>query len=230
MFRRCLLLGIVVCLTLFAPSLIRTTHSQLPTAQDETECSKCKQNLRRCLRHQGWWDARGRNACHNIYDCDNRCAPRPSVKVNFTTTGSFNGRGNTITFGSAPDQVTVTFEGRKDVQLDATLLTNTNFGVLTTAVTGNGAVIPPETTFELKITQSTPAAANSGVIKGILEGVVRKDTSTAMLALDKEGPTLGDELTKKIWYTSFNLSYALVPPSTDGGKTTLQGTISCIHC
>ena len=230
MFGRNLLLGAVVSLALFTPALIRPAHSRLSVMQDQAECTKCKQNLSRCLRFSGWYDMRGRQACHNVYDCENRCAPPPSVKVDFTTTGAFNGKGNTITFGSGPDQLTLTFEGRKDVQLDATLLSNTNFGVLTTTVTGKGALIPPETTFELKIAQSLPAAATSGVIKGSLEGRVAKDTSTAMLVLDKDGPTLGDELPKAIWYTSFNLSYALVPPSTDGGKTTIQGTISCIHC
>jgi hypothetical protein len=230
MRRPWLLLVGVICLITLSLALMPVMGQQSTVPSDDSDCrTKCEQNLDNCLALVGWND-HDIEVCHNIYNCESKCALPPSVKVTLTITGSFNGRGNSITFGGGADTLTLTFEGLKDAKIDATLLTNTVFGVLKAAVTGDGADIPPNTVLELKIEQKISTASATGSIKTKLSGRVSKDMSTAALTMDKDGPTLGDELTKKIWYTPSKLSFALVPPSINNGKTVIQGVISCIHC
>jgi hypothetical protein len=139
--------------------------------------------------------------------------------VTYSTTGSFNGGGNSITFGSPGNLTTITFTGVNST-VDANPFTFASLGEFQTVVTGAGATIAPGTTFTLNIFQTVPSAG-SGSLIGTLTGTIEQNQSTGLVTFSVTSTQIGG-----VNYSLVNNPLPLVPPSTNNGVTTVQAQIS----
>lgn len=143
--------------------------------------------------------------------------------VSFGTSGSFNGGGNTITFGSGSNLLTLAFTGiPAGTSVDANPSTFTSFGQIQTIVSGTGAAITPGTTFTLTINQSLPGVG-SGDFSATLAGVIAQNSSTGVITFNVTSVTVAG-----VKYDVFNNPLVLVPPSTNNGVTSIQGQVTTV--
>jgi hypothetical protein len=145
--------------------------------------------------------------------------------VNFSTTGSFDGAGNTITFTSGGGTATLTFSGTSN-SLDAP--SNANFGDIQMTTTGefNGTANTP---FTLNIAQTAPTVGTSALF-GTITGTLAKVNQTDFQLTFPVSSTSIDGVTYQL-----QPFYFLVPPSSGAGggaipgNTTLQGRITAVQ-
>ncbi len=152
-----------------------------------------------------------------------------AIPVQFGTTGTFTSPGatagnntNAITFGGGGNTLTLTFTGIPNGSLvDASPTTNTSFGEIRTSVTGNGATIVNPTTFTLTVFQQAPGAGSNSFM-GTMTGVISQNGSTGEITFSVTQLTING-----VTY-SIDARYRLVPPSVNGGVTSLQGEINAV--
>src|SRR5689334_20418426 len=90
--------------------------------------------------------------------------------VTYSTSGSFNGGSNSITFlNGMGGALMVTFTGLGSTTLNDSPFTFASLGNFQTFVSGSGATITPGTTFSLTVTQTAPTAGSSA-FTGTLSG------------------------------------------------------------
>jgi PEP-CTERM motif len=148
--------------------------------------------------------------------------------VTFSSTGIFtcgacSGSGtNSVTFmGGMGNALVLTFTGvSATVDTGPTGFTFASFGEIQTSASGTGATITPGTTFTLTITQTAPGAG-SAPFSANLSGFVDGDTSTGQLTFTVTHVQIGG-----IAYDIFNNPLPLVPPSTNNGVITIQGSVA----
>ena len=140
--------------------------------------------------------------------------------IDFSTTGSFNGSGNSIMFGTGGNTLTVTFTGVNTVALNDSPFTFSSLGTFQTAIAGSGATITSPANFSLDIMQSLPTSGN-GSLLGVLDGMVSQNQSTAEVTFSVTSIMIGAET-----YALTNNPLPLVPPATNSGMTTVQAKIS----
>ena len=147
--------------------------------------------------------------------------------VTFGTTGaivcaSCTGSGsNSVTFGSGANLLSLTFNGiPAGTSVNANPTTFASFGTFVTGVLGTGATISPGTTFSLTINQTVPGVG-SGILSGTLSGIIAQNSSTGVITFTVTTVTING-----VRYDVVNNPLALVPPSTNGGETSIQGQIS----
>ncbi|HEY3836912.1 MAG TPA: hypothetical protein VGL72_10090 [Bryobacteraceae bacterium] len=138
--------------------------------------------------------------------------------VSFSTTGSFDGAGNSIVFGTGLNTLTINFNGLADTVNDDPF-SFISLGQFQTSVTGSGASITSGTTFTLDITQLQPTAGSANML-GTLSGSISQNQSTGAVTFSLSSVTIGGET-----YSLINNNVPLVPPSNTG-LTTLQATLS----
>jgi hypothetical protein len=143
-----------------------------------------------------------------------------AVPVTYSTAGSFNGGGNTITFGSGGNLTTISFTGITNSTVNANPFTFASLGDFQTTVTGSGATITPGTTFTLTITQTAPGAG-SGALLGTISGTVQQDSSSGLVTFSVSSVTING-----VTYSLTNNPLPLVPPSTNNGVTSVQAQIT----
>jgi hypothetical protein len=129
--------------------------------------------------------------------------------VTYNTTGSFNGLGPFISYGTG----SLTFNGLlAQIASDG----NISFGtidadaVLPTSVNG--------TTFTLTVLQTAPPAG-SDFFSGALTGTITSTGSNARITFANTTITLGSSV------YSLPSTVEIVSPTTNGGRTTIQGTL-----
>jgi hypothetical protein len=137
--------------------------------------------------------------------------------VSFSTTGSFNGAGNSITFGAGANSLTINFNGLSDTVQDSPF-SYISLGQFQTSVTGSGATITSGTTFTLNINQFQPTVG-AGSLFATLSGTISQSQSTGAVTFSTTSITIGGEQ-----YSLINNVVPLVPPSNTG-LTTLQATV-----
>ena len=145
--------------------------------------------------------------------------------VTFGTTGSFNGSpstlNNAITFGGGGNTLTITYNGLPPgTTVDANPTTFSNLGQFVVSTTGTGATIGPGTTFALTVNQSVPGAG-TGTFSSTLSGVIAMNSSTGLVVFSVMSINING-----VTYTLQNNPLPLVPPSTNGGVTTIQASIT----
>jgi hypothetical protein len=139
--------------------------------------------------------------------------------ITYSTAGTF-GSGNTITFGSGGNTLTLTFTGLAPSTVDANPSTFASFGTIHTSTTGSGATITSGTTLTINITQTNPTSG-TGFVAGSLTGTVTQDSSSGQILFTVTSTTING-----VVYSVVNNPLALVPPSTNNGNTTVQGQIT----
>jgi|SRR5205085_6794803 len=139
--------------------------------------------------------------------------------VTFSTVGSFNGGGNSITFGSGGNLLNITFTGVSST-VNATPFTFASLGEFQTSTTGSGATITPGTTFSLTITQTVPGSG-SGTLLGTINGTVSQNQSTGLVTFSVSSAVING-----VTYSLTNNPLPLVPPATNNGVTTVQAQIT----
>jgi len=139
--------------------------------------------------------------------------------VTFSTAGSFNGGGNSISFGAPGNTLTITFTGVNS-SVNANPFTFSSLGEFQTATTGAGATITPGTTFTLNISQTAPSAGG-GALAGTLSGTIQQNASTGLVTFTITSATIGN-----VTYSVSNNPLPLVPPSTNNGVTSVQAQIT----
>jgi hypothetical protein len=144
-----------------------------------------------------------------------------AVPVTFSTSGSFNGLGNSIVFGIGPNTTTITFTGVAST-VEATPFTFASLGEFQTSVTGAGATITPGTTFTLNITQTAPEGG-SGSLFATLQGTIEQNQSTGIVTFSVTSVTIGSTT-----YSLTNNPLPLVPPNTNNGVTSVQAQITAV--
>lgn len=142
-----------------------------------------------------------------------------ATPVTFSTTGSFNGGSNSITFGSGGNLLTINFTGVNST-VDADPFTFASLGQFQTVVSGSGATITPGTTFTLTVNQTAPSVG-SGNLQATLSGTLEQDRSTGLVTFSVSSVTING-----VTYSVVNNPLPLVPPSTNNGITTVQGQIT----
>ena len=145
--------------------------------------------------------------------------------VTFGTTGSYNGSpstlNNAITFGGGGNTLTITYNGLPPgTTVDANPTTFSNLGQFVVSTTGTGATIGPGTTFALTVNQSVPGAG-TGTFSSTLSGVIAMNSSTGLVVFSVMSINING-----VTYTLQNNPLPLVPPSTNGGVTTIQASIT----
>src|SRR3954464_888600 len=142
--------------------------------------------------------------------------------VTYSTAGSFNGGGNSITFlGGGGSALMVTFTGLGSTTLNDAPFPFSSLGNFQTFVSGTGATITPGTTFSLTVTQTAPTAGSAG-FAGTLSGTLSSSIqSTGRVDFSVTSLTIGNET-----YALTNNFWALVPPASNNGITTVQATIT----
>jgi hypothetical protein len=146
-----------------------------------------------------------------------------TTAVTYSTSATFDGNDGVIgeTFGDINgDSVTFSFVGLPGASVVAP--SGASFGTVNVAVTGAGFTLLNPIVFNLIIDQAVPDILPSFMITGTISAsTITADTSTSTLSFS---PAFFD--------TSDNLRYTLttpvgiVPPSTNGGSSTLQGFIT----
>ena len=143
-------------------------------------------------------------------------SPASAALVDFSTSASLNGGGNIYNQGG----LTLTFTGVNVVGLLTP--SNTSFGTIDTGIS---AVDPPQNVnipFVLTITQTVPSGG-SGNLLATVSGTIAFDQSNANIAFSTTMVQLG-----LVTYQLANTSYALVPPNTNSGRTTIQGVVDAV--
>lgn len=150
--------------------------------------------------------------------------------VSYSTSGTFNGGGNSVQFTSGGNVLTIAFSGTSQslTTNPSTGFTFGSLGTFTTTVSNpNGGFVPiTPTNFTLMINQSVPGSGTGNLI-GQISGVIRQDSSTGVVVFSVSSVTINN--------TQYQLSdgsgnptnsLALVPPNSNGGKTTVQARIT----
>jgi len=145
--------------------------------------------------------------------------------VTFGTTGSFNGSpstlNNSISFGGGGNTLTITYNGLPPgTTVDANPTTFSNLGQFVVSTTGSGATIGPGTTFALTVNQTVPGVG-TGTFSSTLSGVIAQNSSTGLVIFSVMSININGVI-----YTLQNNPLPLVPPSTNGGVTTIQASIT----
>jgi hypothetical protein len=142
-----------------------------------------------------------------------------ATTVTFSTAGSFNGGGNSITFGSGGNLLNITFTG-----VSSTVNTDTfaSLGEFQTSTTGSGATITPGTTFSLVITQTVPGSG-SGTLLSTINGTISQNQSSGLVTFSVSSVTING-----VTYALTNNPLPLVPPSTNNGVTSVQSRITAV--
>ena len=145
-----------------------------------------------------------------------------ATPVTYSTTGSFNGSGSSITFGSGGNTTTISFLGITNSTVDANPFTFASLGDFQTSVTGSGATITPGTTFTLTVTQTAPSAG-SGAFSAVLSGTITQNSSSGLATFSVTSVTING-----VTYDLTNNPLPLVPPSTNNGVTSVQARITAV--
>jgi len=146
--------------------------------------------------------------------------------VQFSTTASFNGGAfsspNAIVFGGGGNQLSLTFTGVTNSMVDTGPggFTFASFGQIQTATTGTGATITAGTTSSLRVTQTIPSGGTDN-FSGTISGTISQNNSTGQITF-----TVTHIDINGVQYDIANNPLALVPPSTNNGITTIQGSIT----
>jgi len=149
--------------------------------------------------------------------------------VTFSVTGNFTcaacgGNGTSVvTFSQAVgNELQLTFTGVPGITVDtgAAGFTFTSFGQITATVTGNGATITPGTALSIQVSQTFPGPGGAFQFVGSVTGFIGPTTSTGIVTFTPTSFSIG-----AIRY-DIDPSFKLVPPSTNGGVTTIQGTVT----
>ncbi len=159
-------------------------------------------------------------------------APAHAQLVQYYTTGVFSTSGtSTATFGTGANTLTLAYRspfGATNPLLPSTAANPaevfaTSFGSLGffDASGGGSTLVPVSGTFTLNIFQMAPGMG-SGSLIGSLSGELRVNQSQAIF--DATGA--GSVTINGIQYRFRNESYAIVPPTTNAGVTSLQGVIT----
>jgi hypothetical protein len=85
---------------------------------------------------------------------------------------------------------------------------------------GTGAIITPGTTFVLTINQTLPPGG-PGNLSASLTGTIAQNASTGVITFSVTSVTIAG-----IRYDIVNNPLVLVPPSTNGGETSIQGQVT----
>lgn len=145
--------------------------------------------------------------------------------VTFGTTGSFNGSPttliNAISFGGGGNTLTITYNGLPPgTTVNANPTTFSSLGDFVVTTAGTGATIGPGTTFVLTINQTVPGVG-SGTLSSILTGIITNNSSTGLVQFSVTSVVIAG-----VTYQVTNNPLPLVPPSTNGGMTTIQAQIT----
>ncbi len=160
------------------------------------------------------------------------------LNVSFSTSGIFYlsgvAQGSSFTFGG----LSLTYNGVTTNGF-VTTPTNTNLGEITAACVGGGAAcatasLPAALTLQIAVAQTVPFASGPSLLPTLSFGpsflgtsaglsgnqstITGTTTTTPVLFIDR--PT-----TTAVSYQFSNTTYDIVPPSTNGGVTTLQGRV-----
>jgi len=149
-------------------------------------------------------------------------AAHAATMVSFSTTGSFGGGGNTITFVDG-GTATLTFFGTTNNNLEAP--TNANFGDIQLSTVGDFSG-SANTSFTLGISQTAPTVGSSSLSAQITGTLAKLNQTDFVLLFDTTTATIGN-----VTYL-LQKEYFLVPPSSGAGggavpgNTTLQGKLT----
>ena len=140
--------------------------------------------------------------------------------VTFSTTATFNGGASSITFGG----VTLSFAGLTNSMVNTP--SNTSLGEIVVSCVGGGSAcspqaIPAGTTFQIDITQTVPTVGGPGIISSTLSGTIGGASSSGTgITFTVTSATIGP-----VSYTILNNPLALVPVTTNNGRTSIQAAV-----
>jgi hypothetical protein len=144
-----------------------------------------------------------------------------ATPVTYSTSGSFNGLGSSITFGAGANTATISFIGVSST-VDANPFTFASLGDFQTSVTGTGATITPGTTFTLTITQTAPSGG-TGAFSATITGTLSQNSSSGLVTFSASSVTINN-----VTYQLSNNPLPLVPPATNNGITSVQAQITAV--
>lgn len=160
--------------------------------------------------------------------------------VTYTTSGSFNGGGNSITFVGATGTLTLKFffnplglpPGTPVTLNAAPPGTSASFGEIETTTTGTGAGIPAGTTLTITINQTVPSIGTTSFTGNLFSTNIGPTAASADSKLTFNpvpSPVFSVPINGVFYTIQFPNPLSLVPPVICGvsgcGRTSIQGGI-----
>jgi len=145
--------------------------------------------------------------------------------ISYSTSGTIDGTATSKTFGTIPNQVTVTYAPVTVSNLNvASGLASTNIGSFLITTAGTGATITADVRFEIAVTMSKPYVAMK-MIRGTIKAGTINATSTGTVKFEFDSSNY-DFMGSMITLLNLDTSKRLTanPPSTSGGLTTVNIT------
>ena len=142
-------------------------------------------------------------------------APVAAQTVTYTTSGLFGGGAGCSTNTCTTGGLTLTFQG-----LGSTSVTAPSFISLGDFVAGSGSALNTTVPFTLTVTQTSPTGGN-GSFTSTLSGILNTSSSSMAVTFNQSSIVIGN--------TQYGLSnnvYAIVPSTSNNGRTTIQGMVN----
>jgi hypothetical protein len=142
--------------------------------------------------------------------------------ITYSTLGRFNGgafsSSPTLTVGGG----SITFNSLGSSSVDPG---NISYGAFDSNAIGSGGTIPVGTTFDLQVNQTTPSVG-SAIASATLSGTLTTTSSSVRLLFATTAFTIGG-----VQYVIDQPAngIAIVSPASNGGRTTIQGSVSLIN-
>jgi hypothetical protein len=161
-----------------------------------------------------------------------------ATTITYSTSGTLtcagcSGNGtNSVTEGSVPNFATITYVGLTNQSVCGSVVgnnpctTNASFGDFFAAAGGTGNTFT-NGSFTLTLTQTAPAptGGSPATFSGTFSGTITTTTSGVQVNFD--GANQSRTITAVLGNTTYTLPsfFLLVPPTTNGGDTTVQGQV-----
>lgn len=142
-----------------------------------------------------------------------------ATTVTYSIIGLFSNNAPVMSFGSGGNTLTLSFN---PILAPATVNTPSfaSFGTIQANAHGLGAQIAPGTMLAINIIQIVPGIG-TGHLDGLLTGFVAGGSSSGIIQFSGGAVQIAG-----IEYSIANLTLAIVPPSSNYGRTTVQGFIA----
>ena len=165
--------------------------------------------------------------------------PMSATTITYSTSGTLSclgctGNGsNSIQIGTVPNFATVTYQGLTNQSVCGSIVgnnpctTNASFGDFFSAAGGTGGTFA-NGSFTLTLTQTAPppTGGNPATFNATFSGTITTTTNGVTVTFDGANQTR--TITATLGNTTYTLPsfFLLVPPTTNGGDTTVQGQIT----
>jgi PEP-CTERM motif-containing protein len=168
-------------------------------------------------------------------------APAYATTITYSTSGTLTCAGctgngtNSVQIGAVPNFGTITYQGLTNQSVCGSIVgnsactTNASFGDFFSAAGGTGGSFS-NGTFTLTLTQTSPSptGGSPATFSTTFSGTITTTTNAISVSFDNSNQSR--TITAVLGNTTYTIPslFLLVPPTTNGGDTTVQGQIAYV--